>query len=254
MEKLANILNKANEILILKIFTPIFCVAALIALLLYVAVKKLPLDKLPVKIKKCIIALAKVASKVFTAIGGLPTKKTIMIAVIPYAVLGLVIALSAKPINIIWLILGPVLCAVIAAGCVFIILLGAKGLAVALGNVMGELGDQDAYNDVVRSVDGKYIVFKGEDASKYPEDLVVYRDETREECETRQRAGEKERQQHYREQKKAQDQYIRAKHKYDSAATLYRQSVATGDTTSAQLYKADMEKALVDMKNSGYSE
>lgn len=252
MDKIAKFMSDANEFVLLKIFTPVFCVAALIALILYVAVKCLPLYKLPEKIRKGIIAVAKVTAKVFGTIGKLPTVKVLIIGGSFYALMGLFIALGSKPVKFLSLIFCPILGGAIGAGALFLILLCIKGLAVALGNVMGDLGDQEAYNDVVRTVNGKFIVFKDEDGSMYPEDLVVHSNETREECERRQRAGEAERQQAYREQRKAQRRYLDAKHRYDHAATLYRQCVATGDTQGALLYRETMDKELVEMRMSGY--
>lgn len=256
---MSDILSYVGTIMVFaakKVLAPIIVVCGCYTMILYVITKLLEpqLRESNGKLRKVLRAISKPPLKVFTFLGGLPEFKIIGYGAAGVGVIAL-IGVIATGRSFELLLPSLVLVAICAGGTafgLFCILLACKGFAAALGYTMAVLGDEDTYVDTVRAIDGKFIVHEDEDASMYPEDLVTHSNETREEAEPRHRRDTDEWNRIYKEQREAQRRYLDAKSRYDSASYHYRNAMARGAEQDAMRFKADMERALIDMNQSGY--
>lgn len=242
-----------------KVLGPVIIVCGCYTMILYVITRlfESQLRESNGKLRKVLRAISKPPLKVFTFLGGLPEFKIIGYGAAGIGILALVITLISgeafSGLNaFVFSLLLVALITGATAVALFFILLACKGFAAALGYTMAVLGDEDTYVDTVRSIDGKFIVYDDEEESMYPEDLVAHSNETREEAETRHRRDTDERNRIYKEQREAQQRYLDAKSRYDSASFQYRSAMARGAEQDAMRFKADMDIALADMLRSGY--
>lgn len=250
---------KLWDIAFSKIITPVFGVCLGLFLVIYLL--SLVFSKLNItgKAASVFVKISKILLKVFATADKLISKKVILIGAVVLEVIALFSAIFSGSLfsngaNIFVLtILGMVLIAVAWVAGLFMIKLAMKGLSVALGKAMENFGDHEAYVDAVRDVGGKFVVFEDEDPNQYPEDMVTFQSGTRAEADAKQREIDEERWKEHKAERKAHEKYLQAERRYDHAAAMYRQSLASGDKQSAERYKCEMEKSLVDMKNSGYS-
>lgn len=259
---MSDILSYVGTIMVFaakKVLGPVIVVCGCYTMILYVITKLLEpqLRESNGKLRKVLRAISKPPLKVFTFIGGLPEFKIIGFGAAGVGILALVITLisgeafSGLNAFVISLFLVALITGATAVA-LFFILLACKGFAAALGYTMAVLGDEDTYIDTVRSIDGKFIVYDDEEESMYPEDLVTYSNVTREEAEARHRRDTDERNRIHKEQQEAHRRYLDAKSRYDSASYHYRNAMARGAEQDAMRFKADMERALIDMNQSGY--
>lgn len=257
---MSSILNFAGTIIKFaakKVLGPVIIVCGCYTMILYVITRlfESQLRESNGKLRKVLRAISKPPLKVFTFLGGLPEFKIIGYGAAGVGVIAL-IGVIATNFSFNMLLPSLVLVAICAGGTafgLFCILLACKGFAVALGYTMAVLGDEDTYIDTVRSIDGKFIVYDDEEESMYPEDLVTHSNVTRAEAEAQHRRDTDERNRIYKEQQEAQQRYLDAKSRYDSASYQYRNAMSRGATQDAMRFKADMDIALADMLRSGYT-
>ena len=257
---MSDILSYVGTIMVFaakKVLGPVIIVCGCYTMILYVITRlfESQLRESNGKLRKVLRAISKPPLKVFTFLGGLPEFKIIGYGAAGVGVIAL-IGVIATNFSFNMLFPSLVLVAICAGGTafgLFCILLACKGFAAALGYTMAVLGDEDTYIDTVRSIDGKFIVYDDEEESMYPEDLVTHSNVTRAEAEAQHRRDTDERNRIYKEQQEAQQRYLDAKSRYDSASYQYRSAMSRGATQDAMRFKADMDIALADMLRSGYT-
>lgn len=246
--------------LIKGIITTIFAVCAFYTLFIYCISWFFCGKENPGLLRTLALKSSKVVLKIFTFVDRILVPKIIIIAAIVLAVLCLILEFFSTNINFIVSLVTAVL---VGGGLIFgcaILKLVAKGLAVAMGKAMENLGDKDAMDDTLREIGGKYIVYEDEDPSMHPDDLVALEKGTKAEAIERSKIYAKEFEEAQRkrmEERREQEAhwlYLDAEKRYRSASARYRAEVQRGaDPKDILQHKADMEKALADMKRSGYS-
>lgn len=244
MVAVADLLSSLIEGFLEYVVIPFYCICGFFAMIFYIIRK--PLTLLPNRGKQIVHFICKWCAQGLLLIAALPIGKTILTIGSYYAVVGLLYALGAKNVTIFLVILAPILAYALTAFGVFLVSLAVKGLSVALGHVLSMIGDNLAYVNIVRKVGGKFIVFKGEDASQYPPDMVIYSDETRAEHDQR-IALEREIARQRNQEQARKKAFAAAEKSYKAASTRYANYCKAGLMENAYWAKREMDAAAAEM-------